>query len=78
MVVSKVNMSKNYVKLSNTFQKYESHYNKNKVQNSVEAKRYQNVINNNDLSAFRLVEDEAVRQLLIEFNYVFSDREQCW
>ena len=71
-------MSKNYVKLSNTFQKYEIHYNKNKVQNSVEARRYQNVINNNDLSGFRLVEDETVRQLLIEFNCVFSDREQCW
>ena len=69
-------MSKNYAKLRNTFQKYENHYNKNKVQNSAEAKRYQNVINNNDLSGSRLVEDEAVRQLLIEFTYVFSGREQ--
>lgn len=76
MVVSKVNMSKNYAKLRNTFQKYENYYNKNKVQNSAEAKRYLNVINNNDLSGSRLVEDEAVRQLLIEFTYVFSGREQ--
>ena len=69
-------MSKNYAKLRNTFQKYENYYNKNKVQNSAEAKRYLNVINNNDLSGSRLVEDEAVRQLLIEFTYVFSGREQ--